>query len=463
MGNASSKWSDRELLDQTRTLHVTIDRMNYDGQTPTAVMISRTIQAIVRRCPSVAITLCFVRCRCDLAPVSGFETETFPRVTKLVIYVGKKGLEDSDNVSRANPCMPTSRFWRPLVNGETFPDCLDLEVRHHWARAPPSHATLDLRREAPRHDRYANYYSDSGAHLHSGSRRGMGGHMLYSGGHLGSTNGLKRFERIVMECPPELNSPLLMQLLGNPNAVASNLTTLELRFCTLSYETYSLLFYHAPPNLKSLVLLCCYDREIDYPTSNAKEIPHLCPLVREYSKKLVHFEFGASTICCDLFFDDADRRSLKHSGIATRLGRGDGATNEEAEGLDGHAIRETIQACRRQKRTRYRDDRIKEAINAACAKHTTENAPKSVFGNPGDMGAPVQLAGRVQRETEALLDEEEERRSRLIEGSKTPWFRRIIMYHGLCDPAYTWAEIQIAAEMEEKGIEWVLAGKLSLL
>lgn len=294
----------------------------------------------------------------------------------------------------------------------------------------------------------------------AGSRGGrVGSHEPYSPSteQIGSTYGLKKFETIILECPPELNSYLLMQLLGNPNAVATNLTSLELRFCNLDYETISKLLYHAPPNIKRLVLLCC-DSTGYGSMGPSQEIPHLCPLVRDFSKHLVHLEFGASAICRELFFDDSERRALRHNGVETGIGTTGGAIDKGLGKLDGHAIRETIQACRKQKRMSYRNDRVKEAITMAKSKTNVDATSSSIFGGNSSLNAN-QAATRAQRETEALLDEEEEKRARAIEGSKVPWFRRIITYHGLCSSADTWDEIQVAAEMEEQGVEWVLASE----
>ena len=261
----------------------------------------------------------------------------------------------------------------------------------------------------------------------------------------------------MLECPPELDSPLLMQLLGNPDSVAVNLAKLELRFCNLDYETISKLLYHAPPNLKHLELLCL-DDDRAFHSHDGAECPHLCPLIRDFSKKLVHLEFAASKFCRELFFDGHELRSLRQNGVTTGLGTEGGAI-EGPEKLDTHAIRETIQACRRQKRAKYRNGRIKEAITTAKAR-SVGTTSSSLFG--GGAGANL-CAARAQREAEVLLDEEEEQRTRLIEGSKTPWFRRIITWNGLCHPNDTWEEVGLAADMEEMGVEWVIASKCTLL
>lgn len=467
MGKVDRKWSDRESLDQTRTLNLTIDPKKNDGQPPPAVMISRTIQAIVRRCPSLAITLCFAHCRCKLSPVADLEIEVFPGVTKLIVYVGKHDPEDSrgnDSNDRhdrqATACVPSARFWRPFVNGMTFPDCAQLEIRHYWATTPPRDASLDLVKQYPAHGGYNEYRTVPGPRGRYGHRGQIYRHQPSASEQIGSTEALKRFESILLECPPELNSPLLMQLLGNPNAVASKLTSLELRFCNLSYEIYEKLLYHAPPNLKRLVLLCANCHDYDHYRS-LKEVPHLCPLVREFSRRLIHLEFGASRICRELFFDDFDSDSLRHNAVETGLGTNGGAEDKALGTLDRYAIRQTVQACRQQKRMKSRDHRIEQAIALAKSSASSESSSNSVFdGNTTNNAA--QVAAKAKRDTEALLDEEEGQRSRLVEGSKIPWFRRFIAYHALCEPTDTWTEMQVAAEMEDKGIECVLMSKSEL-
>lgn len=153
--------------------------------------------------------------------------------------------------------------------------------------------------------------------------------------------------------------------------------------------------------------------------------------------------------------------ALEHNGIETGLGTDGGAGDKNFAKLDGHAIRETVQDCRKQKRMKCRNDRVKQAMDAAKSSASSESISRSLFGG-NNASTANQNAAKAQRDTEALLDEEEGRRTRLVEGSKTPWFRRIVAYRGLCNPTDTWEEIQIAAEMEEKGIEWVLASKSTL-
>lgn len=406
MGRADLYWSNQDCLDQTKFLNLTIDPTKNDGQPAPAVMISRTIQAIVRRCPNLALTLCFSHCQCGQSPVSALGTETFPRVIKLVVYVGKHDPHDTQSqVTETRNCFPNAKFWRPFVNGEVFPDCSDLEIRHHWAATPPVNASLDLQK---RYQTSANAFvaSPQGRPSRFGSRRNLVNRManqemyLPSTELIGSTSGLKKFESIILECPPEINSLLLMQLLGNPNALASNLTSLELRFCNLGYETISSLIYHAPLKVKRLVLLCSDIQDDGFHA--LQEVVHLCPLIREFSKSLVHLEFGASTVCRELFFDDLDRQALRNNGIETGLGIDGGAEDKNFGKLDGHAVRETIQACRKRKRMKFRNDRVKEAITAAKSRTSSEISSTSLFGGDS-MSNANQAATRAQRETEASL------------------------------------------------------------
>ena len=454
MGKVDQKWSTQECLDQTKTLDVTIDQIKDSarngGQPPAAILVSRFIQSIVRRCPSLSITLRFAHCQCSQTPVSGLDSETFPRVINLVLSVGRHEPDESPAERPRTVCMPNAKFWRPLVNGVSFPDCLNLELRHYWATSPPVSASLDLQK---RYSAYPYYIPRQRGAV--GGQHGLVDVPLRADQIVGPTKGLKKFESIILECPPELDDLQLMQLLGNQDSVAVNLVKLELRFCNLDYETISKLLYHAPPNLEHLVLLC-WDDDRQFHRYDAADSPHLCPLIRDFSKKLVHLEFAASTVCRELFLNDDEIGSLRRNGVATRLGT-EGGVIEGQEKLDTHAIRETVQACRRQKRSQYRTSRIKEAITTAKTQ-SERITTSSLFGGGADANIS---AARAQREAEVLLDEEEEQRIRLVQGSKTPWFRRIITWHGLCHPNDTWAEVQLAADMEEVGVEWVVASKFT--
>lgn len=62
-------------------------------------------------------------------------------------------------------------------------------------------------------------------------------HFSANVGTVGVSYGLEKLENIILECPPELNSSILMQLMGNPKSMASNLQSLELRHCHLDLKT----------------------------------------------------------------------------------------------------------------------------------------------------------------------------------------------------------------------------------
>lgn len=304
----------------------------------------------------------------------------------------------------------------------TFPNCRSLEVCHHWATRPPKHTNLYL-------EGHQNHFR----------------HQWKPPGLLGATDGLEKFESIVLERTPELNSSVLMQLFGNANSMAVNLIYLDLRFCNLDAATITKLLCHAPPNLRRFVLFCCDMQMGD---------EHLCPLIRQYSKSLVHFEYGAGHICRQLFFDDFEIEFLKQNGLKIESDfelDEDDLDNRKA--IDRHAIREAIQDCRKRKRAKYRNNRVTEAINGSESQTKEGLSSSGLFGEATSLGA---TASKAQRREETLLDEEEEQRTRLIMDSRTRWFRRIIAWQGLCSPYDDWLELKIAVDLEEPGIDWVL-------
>lgn len=205
MGKLDHKWSTQECLDQTKTLDLTIDQFKdstrNNGQPPAAILVSRFIQSIVRRCPNLAITLRFAHCQCDHTPVSGLDSESFPRVTKLVLFVGRHEPEEGLPGHPRTICIPNAKFWRPLVNGVSFPDCVNLEIRHYWATSPPTHASLDLQK------RYTNVSTNYGQYRtphqrgNNRSRRDFVDVSLEADQIIGPTKGLTRFESIMLECP----------------------------------------------------------------------------------------------------------------------------------------------------------------------------------------------------------------------------------------------------------------------
>ena len=435
------------------TLDPTLDSAKNNGQPPPAILISRILQSIERRCPKVDITLCFAHCKCDSTPISVLGQESFPRVRKLVVCVGTHD-PDETHQRQFTRCQPNADFWSPFVDGMSFPDCKSLEVRHHWAKNPPDGASLDLSqvcrgtaddfpnatRRPRRHARFLPY----------GARNAR---FSSSRDHIGNVDGLEKFESIVLEATPELDPPILMQFLGDQRSTAANLWNLELRFCDLDANTMAELLHHIPPNLKRLVLLC---RKLSEPDLYSTEKPvHLCPLLRQVGKNLVHLEYGANVICRELFYDEAEIESLKRNGIMTRIGQ-EGGASSTGDHIDAHAIQETVLDCRQKKRAVYREGRFNNGLTEAEARSAIAYSSGSLFGGGP---RPESMANKVHREVENMLDEEEEQRKRLIEGSKTKWFRRFITWGGLCGHGDTWEEMQIAADMDEEGITWVLASR----
>lgn len=389
------------------------------------------------RCPSLDITLRFAHCRCETTPISVLEREDFPRVRRLVLYLGKHDPEET-HLRKQDRCAPSVKFFRPLVNGISFPDLKDLEVRHYWATIPPADASLEL-------EEYNNAYGPQAGCYDS----------------IGLSDGLKTLESIILECPPELNSTVLMQLVGNPEAMASNLTTLDLRFCELDQATLAQLIYHAPPKLARVSLVSRYLAVESFDNSSFNSTytheqarTHICPLIRQFSKRLVHLDFSAPYICCQLFFDDDEIRCLRESGISTQIGR-IGGQDADLENLDIHAVQQTIWNARQRKRTTAREARIQEVfdeVQSSGQQYDTE----SVFGS-SSYAANAESSIRIQ--TEISLDEEEQQRQRLISRSRTKWFRRLVAWQGLCD-FDSWAGMKVAADMDEVGVEWVLASIL---
>ena len=447
-------------MDQTKYLSITLDptrdSAKKNGQPPPAVLISRILQSIERRCPNVDITIDFAHCQCNATPVSNFGSESFPRVKKLKLYVGQYDPEETHPRSKDH-FYPSMRFWKPFFDGMTFPNCTSIEIRHHWAVSPPQKSSLDLSEFCGRV--YGGPRYDSASNARFLARSPITSISSASALSMASLDGLEKVESIFLEYVPELDASILTELLGNPKSVAANLTSLDLRFCNLSDNVVAQLLHHAPPNLKRLVLLCRRshdDSTFDMDGNPITEIPiHLCPLLRRFGKHLTHLEFGASHLCRQLFFDEAEIDSIRRDGIMTCLGS-DGGSIGGTEHLDTHAIRHAVHECRRKKRTVERQQHIDAALAKSVAECRKLGLSNSLLGG----SVPTtQNDSKFRRDVNQQLDEAEERRRRLIEGSKKPWFRRFIAWEGLCCHGDTWQELQIAADMEEAGILWVLASK----
>ena len=355
-----------------------------------------------RHCPQIDITLCFVNSICNRSPVSALETEIFPRVTSIVLYLG--GHSQIEEWRRENRCRPNAKFWRPLVSGMSLPDCKSIEI-HHWWASPPSKGASIRNQAATRHI-YSNYINYSN-----------------STERLGLLDGLGKLEKISLESPPELDSSILVQLLSHQDPLASNLKHLELRFCSLGPGVIAQLLRQVSHSLTHLILLL--GGSADTNLYDGKEPPHLCPLIRDFCKNLVHLEFAASTVCTEIFYDDDELRGIRK--ICNRV---------NPDQSDSYATGETVLDCRRRKKTQHRKERVQNALKEAG----------------------IESAAHVETSTELLLDREEEHRQRMIQNSRSKWKRKIISWRGSCT-GNPWSDFQQGANLAEAGIEWILASK----
>ena len=343
-----------------------------------------------------------------------------------MLYVGKHDPEET-HVRGTAKCCANTRFWQPLVDGDTFPDLKNLEVRHIWAIPPPMTASLDL----------TNF-------IHSGMYRNPLPEVIRQ------SEGLSKLERICLESPPELDSTIFMQLVGNPKVATNNLTNLDLRFCFLNNDTVAELLYHAPPALKRLALIHGMPDNRDLFNMSQREPTHLCPLIREYSKRLERLDYGSNRVCQQIFFEETEIRALESSGA---IHYGDLGNEEDlAAEVDAYAMKQVIQSIRQRSKQTTREKRIREALDEA---RKTISVPR--FSDDSAMSAPA--AARIRHECEMTFDEEEEQRRRQIGRSNQPWSRRIISFGSSCHFGEAWAGTQVAAELDEDGVEWVLASQ----
>jgi len=287
----------------------------------------------------------------------------------------------------------------------SLPDCKSVEV-HHWWASPPPKGTSILSQAMD-----CNYYSD------------FHGYPGFPGKpeSLGLLDGLGKLERISLESPPELDKTILVQLLGHQDSLASNLKHLELRFCNLDPDIISKLIQQASPSLTHVTLLL--GGRTNTMGYQEEKPPHLCPLIRDFSKNLVRLEFSAPSVCTEIVYDDDELREIRRNCNRVRTDQS-----------DNYAIHEAILACRKRKKTQYRKECMQEAFREA--------------GNDSN--------AHIETRTELLLDREEEQRKRLIRNS---WKRKIISWQGSCR-AERWAELQQGANLAEAGIEWTLASKI---
>ena len=242
---------------------------------------------------------------------------------------------------------------------------------------------------------------------------------------LGLLDGLGKLERISLDGPPELDSAILVQLLGHQDPLASNLRQLELRFCNLDPAIIAKLIQQA---CKSLTILTLFlGGRTDTSFYEGDEPPHLCPLIREFCKNLLCLEFAAPTVCTEIFYDDDELHEIKRN-----------CSKASRDVSDNYAIRETVLDCRMRKKTQRRKKRVQNALREA--------------GKHSDI--------RLETSTELLLDREEEERKRLVQNSKCKWKRKIVGWRGTC-AAEPWSELQQGANLAEAGLEWTLASKTS--
>ena len=421
LGRADRYWSSQQCINQTKRLNIQLDSTK-GGQPPTAILISRILQSIERRCPDIDINLSISRCKCDATPVVNLGQEIFPRVKYLTLYVGKHDPEET-HPRRRDVCFPNLAFWSPYFDGDTFPDLRSLEIRHFWRIEPPQSASLDLSEYTAWSRGFGHDY-----HTSPGTQKSLSGAQE----EMAALNvaGLEGLREIKLELVPELNATVLMQLLGNPNAVAANLTILELRFCGLSDDMLQQLLFHAPPNLQKFVLLCrSYDEMAwshwDEGKPRGKK-PHLCPLLREFAKRLSYLEFGASQICRHLFLDEFEIAGLRKEGILTSLG-GEGGALLDRDRFDSYAIQRTLDTYRNRRRVAEREKNILKAVGKSRDLTCDTTSSCSHF----DGSREAREVEQIKRKAERMLDEQDEQASRLIFDAKTPWMRRYITWNGM--------------------------------
>ena len=411
------QWSSKNSINQTRRLDIRLDP-TVDDQPATAILLSRMLQSIERRCPAISISLSFMRCKCDATPVSNFGMESFPRVRDLSLYLGRFDPEETHQRTR-DTCFPDSNFWNPFFDGMTFPDLESIEIRHFWRVQPDHTASLDISQFAGTLEN-ERPYAASRSRLKGPSKTSSSEPML-------DLTGLEKLRKIKLEYVPELDAGILTQLLGNPDSTAANLTHLELRFCNLGEEIIEQLLFHAPPSLQHFVLLLRDNEAVAQPPwHNEQKTAHLCPLLRRYAKCLNHLEFGASRICRQLFLDDLEIEGLRQDGISTALGT-EGGSLLHQDMFDQSAIERTVQKCRDRKDADERQIFIDEAVAHRKSRSQAFAKPVSLFGSSqSDLGLE-----EIRRNSERLLDEKAEKRARIISSSKTPFFRRYITWDNL--------------------------------
>ena len=370
-----------------------------------------------------------VRCRCDSAIISHFSNETFPRIKELSLYLGNHEYDEMHQ-RQTGTCRPHATFWSSFFDGQAFPNLQSLQIRHFWKSEPQMDESLDLSDGCG----YANPYVDFAENHTYGSPHRKRHH---SGEPSIGFEGVEKLQTIVLEYVPELDAQVLMQLLGNPNMTAGNLTQLDLRFCDLPNSILAQLLFHAPPNLDRLTLLCRRSNQSSsqfYDYRDGLEKVHLCPLLREYAKKLTYLEYGASHICKHLFFDELEIEEIRKNGITTCVGGPVGELLTRGK-LDLAAIQRAVERCRLQVKAATREARINTGLKEQKPRAEATAASESLFGGTSDFVSKEMIRCRI----DSMIDEEEEKRRRLISNAKKPWCRRFMAWDGLVSlPSSNW-------------------------
>lgn len=353
-----------------------------------------------------------------------FAIAVFPRVTKITLYLGRHGVDISDPGFRPSQqdCTPNASFWRPYLNGDSFPDLRSIKLHHHWARNPGKSANI-LAQASTEYELLGNRYSQwSNRHNKEAEQ-------------LGPCFGLEKLQEIFLESVPELSPSLLGQILNNQTSKAHNLKKLDIRFCSLNADTLKFLLQQRIDSLTHFTLFVPASSTADLNGINDDpQAPHLCSQIVSFCKNLVYLKYLTSHICRDLFLNEQEKGILKETGLSARLMDNSGE-------VDRHAIRQVLEAHRGKQARLRREQRLSESL------------AKARVDNPRIYASALELE----------LDQEEEKRKRLIAGSKTPWKRSIIGLRGICSRdgrAAQWDELEELANMEETGVEWVLTSKL---
>ncbi|KAI9747236.1 MAG: hypothetical protein M1835_002174, partial [Candelina submexicana] len=357
---------ERPLSKDVVDLHVTInstDNVSQTGQRPLAIIISRLITAISIHCPAVDITLCFVRSHHHHAPIIDLEKEIFPRVTKLVLYLGRNspGIRSpySWPSSHQTGVFPSlSSFWRPYLNGYSFPDCRSFELNQYWDDVP-----IGVQPRLPPSTPITGYESPP---TPSGIDAALAA--------LGPLKGLKKLESISLAWPTELNSTTLAAIFSpRATSVAANLKKLELRYCNVSYSVMAALMRQCLPVLTHFTLLYAMDSPSNGTGRQRRQQHgcHLCPLVREYAKDLTSLKLAAPSIYRELFIDEQEQKLLHTVGIDTAVGCLDGRI-APGKALDRYAISQTLshhrmnKSSERQYASKGRRERIVVSWQGLC-------------------------------------------------------------------------------------------------